>query len=429
MTKPEALPFTDAIKFWESKVPMDPKSFKELWNEQKVNAFAVSGVSNMDTVMDLYKSLGKAISEGQSFGAWKKQHTDLWEQKGWTGKSAWRVDNVFRTNVQTAFQIGRFKQMSQSFDVLPLLMYSAVSDSRTRPTHLALNGKVYRHDDQFWDSWYPPNGYRCRCTVRPLSESQAKRKGIEVQSGIPGLIEPVDPKTGRKMPARPLLPDPGFNFHPGKAHYQPDLSKYPATLKQRFLEKFLEHACHDDWMDFSESSCFVRLQRHLKQEDLEDMQALVWANSRIIQEDFKNWATSVLAHRQSKGEMYPVGNLPLKVLSLLEQQPRLALCVLTYEGLIHMTRSVKENGRKTLSVDEILQIPARFSAPDSEWFLDSQEPASLMCWQRVDDLWLKVVIKFDQHIDKKKKLIANRISTSGLVKKSNLNDSRYIRLR
>lgn len=33
------------------------------------------------------------------------------------------------------------------------------------------------------------------------------------------LVEPVDPETGNKLPARNLMPDPGFMFHPGKSAF------------------------------------------------------------------------------------------------------------------------------------------------------------------------------------------------------------------
>ena len=34
-----------------------------------------------------------------------------------------------------------------------------------RPEHAALNGMTLPPTDEFWESYYPPNGWRCRCTV------------------------------------------------------------------------------------------------------------------------------------------------------------------------------------------------------------------------------------------------------------------------
>ena len=39
-----------------------------------------------------------------------------------------------------------------------------------RPEHAALNGVVKSIDDPFWKTYYPPNGWRCRCTVMNTAE-------------------------------------------------------------------------------------------------------------------------------------------------------------------------------------------------------------------------------------------------------------------
>ena len=234
--KPVSLPIKEAIEYWQKKVPIDPKRFYSLIEEYRVNAFTVSGVGGMDMINDMYRSLSKALQKGESFQQWKSQYNDLWKNKGWTGKSAWRVDNIFRTNIQTAYNVGRYSQMVEVVDSRPYWMYSAINDSRTRPTHIALNEKVFPHDHEFWDIFYPPNGFRCRCTVITLSERQVKKMGKTIEKLNPygGLIEPIDPKTQKKLPARPLMPDRGFEGNPAKQHYEPDLSKYPDWLKKAF---------------------------------------------------------------------------------------------------------------------------------------------------------------------------------------------------
>jgi hypothetical protein len=98
----------------------------------------------------------------------------------------------------------------------PYWRYVAVKDSRTRPTHSALNGKVFPHDHGFWDSWYPPNGFMCRCTVQTLSKRQVDAKDIQVESRVPRLVEPIDPVSGNRLPARPLAPDPGWAGNVGR---------------------------------------------------------------------------------------------------------------------------------------------------------------------------------------------------------------------
>lgn len=51
---------------------------------------------------------------------------------------------------------------------MPFLQYQAVMDGNTRAEHAALNGVIKRVDSDFWDKYYPPNGWGCRCEVIQL---------------------------------------------------------------------------------------------------------------------------------------------------------------------------------------------------------------------------------------------------------------------
>ncbi len=212
------LPMEEAQQFWRGKVPVSPGEFARLSDAEKVRAFSVSGIAKGDELTTVMQAIQKAIDEGTTLEDFKRDCADIFEKRGWTGKKAWRIDNIFRTNIQTAYNVGRYKQMMAVVDSRPYWRYSAINDSRTRPTHAALNGKVFRADDPFWDTWYPPNGFRCRCGVTTLSDREMRRDGLRAETDDPTgkLIEPIDPKTGAKMLARPLMPDPGFAHNPGK---------------------------------------------------------------------------------------------------------------------------------------------------------------------------------------------------------------------
>lgn len=216
------LPFAQAIEFWADKVQLSPSAFAKLSAEAKVRAFAVSGIAKGDELHTVYQAITQALEDGIPFGEFKQQCAAIFERRGWTGKRAWRVDNIFRTNIQTAYNVGRYQQLMEQTDVFPYWMYDAVNDSRTRPTHLAMDGKVFRADSPFWDQWYPPNGFRCRCSVQPLTPGQIERQGLTVAEGDPTntLILPVDSATGltSTVPVQ-LLPDPGFSYNPGREYW------------------------------------------------------------------------------------------------------------------------------------------------------------------------------------------------------------------
>ena len=45
------------------------------------------------------------------------------------------------------------------------LQYRTAGDDKVRPEHAALHGVTLPMSDSFWDEYYPPNGWNCRCTV------------------------------------------------------------------------------------------------------------------------------------------------------------------------------------------------------------------------------------------------------------------------
>lgn len=211
-----ALPMREAIEFWRNKVSMTRDEFDEVAEQMQARGFYVSGLTQIDQVEAVKSAIDAAIADGETFDQWKARITDIIDQQKWSGV---RLEIIFRTNVQSAYMAGRYAQMNRPAvkKARPFWRYSAVHDRRTRPTHRAMDGKIFPADHPVWDVWYPPNGYRCRCGVQSLSQREITRDGLVVETEDPTgkLIEPVS-ADGRKMPARPLMPDNGFSRNVGK---------------------------------------------------------------------------------------------------------------------------------------------------------------------------------------------------------------------
>ena len=219
------LPMQEAIDFWQSKMKLTPGEYNKLSDSAKLKAFAVAGIAVEDELSSVFDAINKAIAKGTTFEEFQRDCGDIFAKRGW---GSWRIDTVFQTNLQTAYSVGRYEQMQQTTEGRPYWMYVAVGDDRTRPAHMALHEKVFPADHKFWDTWYPPNGFNCRCTVISLSERQVKDKGIIVETVDPtySLIEPVN-ASGKTMPARQLIPDKGFAYNPGKVAFGVN----PASVK------------------------------------------------------------------------------------------------------------------------------------------------------------------------------------------------------
>lgn len=52
------------------------------------------------------------------------------------------------------------------------LQYRTAGDDRVRPEHAALHGITLPPSDTFWEEYFPPNGWRCRCDVVQVRKSK-----------------------------------------------------------------------------------------------------------------------------------------------------------------------------------------------------------------------------------------------------------------
>ena len=52
------------------------------------------------------------------------------------------------------------------------LQYRTAGDNKVRPEHADMHGITLPMDDPFWEEFYPPNGWNCRCTVVQVRKSK-----------------------------------------------------------------------------------------------------------------------------------------------------------------------------------------------------------------------------------------------------------------
>ena len=194
------LPPRDAVAYLESKGIRPSRHWYDIWQEAQAKAVTVSGMTRLDLLEDVKKGLVDAVKNGKTGKMFIDDLTPILRAKGWTGKRQSinpktgevtekgpdlpaRLSLIFFQNVQSAYMYGRYRAMLANAEERPWWMYIAVLDSRTRPHHRALHRKVFRYDDPFWKTHYPPNGWRCRCRTRALSDTQLEREGLIPESG------------------------------------------------------------------------------------------------------------------------------------------------------------------------------------------------------------------------------------------------------
>ena len=183
----------EAIAYLQAKGLRITFNWQEMLNEAHARAFTVAKAMRLDVLQDIRTGLLDALKEGKTLRQFQDELTPLLQRKGWWGKqvvvdgngeaqqvqlgSPRRLKTIYQTNLQSAYMAGRKKAQMQA-NSFPYLMYVAVMDGRTRPSHAALNGKIWRKDDPVWAAIYPPNGFNCRCRTRALTAGQMEREGL-----------------------------------------------------------------------------------------------------------------------------------------------------------------------------------------------------------------------------------------------------------
>ena len=212
--------FEEAVDYFKERVPVTADQFYRIAEGYRGLAFTVSGYTSAQILKRFYDELLAALEEGVTLSEFRANMNDFLETEGYEGITPLQADNIVRTNIQTAYNVGHYEQMTDPgvLQLRPFWQYDAVNDSHTRPSHLAMNGRVFPADDPSWNMWFPPNGFRCRCTVKTLSKRQVEQRGLKVESAA----------------AVGVLPDPQFDSNPAKVRFEPDLKGYPKPLVKAY---------------------------------------------------------------------------------------------------------------------------------------------------------------------------------------------------
>jgi len=253
----------DAIAYFRQKESVTSDRWTDLWHEAHARAFTISGATSEALLKDIRSALDKRWSEGATVKDFRRELEDIMNRRGWDGGQSrrptpgyvtaaehalqdaktpteqsaaraaltaarerardahigWRASIIYETNMSTAFSAGRYRRMTtpEALRMFPYWRYRHHACQHPRVQHEAWDGMILRADDPWWDTHFPPNGWRCHCTVEVVSEPMLARNGWVVSdSPVVQTRAWVNPHTG-VVEQVPVGIDPGFAYNPGKA--------------------------------------------------------------------------------------------------------------------------------------------------------------------------------------------------------------------
>jgi len=238
----------EAVRYLAEKRSQPSDGWETVSARQQQQAFTVAQTAGFDVLGDIRAAIEQARDQGLTHKQFQEQLKPLLQAKGWWGQAIdpetgeilktypgtsrpvrygtpARLKLIYDQNMAGSNAAGRRERQLASAKLFPYWRYVAVMDGRTRPTHRALNGAVFPADHPFWAINYPPQGFRCRCTVQALTQAQVDKAGIQVEGYDGEVVERQVPvNAGRDLltvrgwktaDGREFWPDPGFDQAPG----------------------------------------------------------------------------------------------------------------------------------------------------------------------------------------------------------------------
>jgi len=255
-----------AKEFLERKLNVKTDDWDDLKHGEHSHAFTVAHSIEANILDDLHGLLNKAMANGESFGTFKKGALEAMAKEGWYGGAGhtkdekgyvnWRLRIIYDTNMRTAFAAGRERQQKEHADMRPIWVYkSKLVGKNRREEHIALHDKAFRHDDPFWDAYYPPNEWGCECSVTTKSVSGAERDRNEILKSDPDGNPPAMADRNGNAVDWGKFAGKTWNYNPGTEALSPNFGKYKNLAKIKMDDGLtaLRHVINRYVKDMSET--------------------------------------------------------------------------------------------------------------------------------------------------------------------------------
>ncbi|MFV0475339.1 MAG: phage minor head protein [Pikeienuella sp.] len=225
-------PPEEVERFMKGKSNRESFSWMDFEPEEHAAAFTVAKAMQLDVLDAIREGLQKAMDEGLTYEAFRQDLEPRLRALGWWGRkdmvdpatgkpvsarlgSPRRLRTIWRANMRAAHAAGQWERAQRTKRALPYFLYLLGPSREHRIEHQAREGLIYPVDHPFWDHWFPPNGWGCKCHVRQITAREAERRGISEEPAMQWR-EWRNPRSG-EVRRVPRGVDPAWAGNPGKA--------------------------------------------------------------------------------------------------------------------------------------------------------------------------------------------------------------------
>ena len=233
-TQGNVLPFAEQIAFFMQKVNLPTQRWDDLWKGAHARGFMIAGATKTALLEDFYGAVLAAQADGETLVDFKARFNAIVAKHGWshTGGAPWRARVIYNTNINTAYQAGRYQQMQTLRKTRPYWRYVHGDSANPRAQHLAWDGLVLPAEDAFWQTHYPPNGWGCSCRVEALSARDLRALKKTGPDKAPAVKTYAWKDARGGLHQIPVGIDPGWDYNVGEAAMGRGLAQKAAQAPQ-----------------------------------------------------------------------------------------------------------------------------------------------------------------------------------------------------
>ena len=128
--------------------------------------YIFSGIKTFHELNEAFPSLLDSNGNRKTFEAFSNDVRKI--DKTYNSNYLRAEYNFVQSSAEMAAKWERFSEDGDRYN----LQYRTANDDKVRPEHAALNGVTLPPSDPFWEEYYPPNGWNCRCNVVQVRKSK-----------------------------------------------------------------------------------------------------------------------------------------------------------------------------------------------------------------------------------------------------------------
>ena len=392
------LPFAEQINYFRAKLNLPTQSYADIYGAEHDAAFVVAGMARMDMLADMRAAVDKAIADGITLDAFRKDFDDIVARYGWqyNGGRDWRSRIIYNTNLYSSYQAGRYEQQQEMKQLRPYWEYRHRDGQKhPRPEHEAWDGLVLHCDDPWWQTHYPVNAYGCKCTVFAHSARSLARNGLKVGKAPPVEMHTVVIGKNSANPRIVAVPkgiDPGFDHVPGKNR---------ANAAQMLLEK--AKSVPPEMASTAVSATLAHEQVR-----------------RLLNAEIAEMVDTVAREKVARGVNKSVGVILPEIIEALtarDMAPATPVITLRDRDILHALRDDKH---QPLPVDFWRNIAEHIAAPEAVLLMKNETPPVLLYIYDLGGDKGKVALKMDYDLEVrtqggKRKIKGNILRTGSML--------------